>query len=49
MEAAAPIIGILAVRYLLREAGFTTEALQNAIIEEGFSNPADFLLLEKSD
>ena len=47
--AAAPGVGIPTVRYLLNEAGFDTEVLQNAIIEEGFSEPTDFLLLEKSD
>ena len=47
--AAASVVGILTVRYLLNEAGFTTEALQNVIIEEGFSELTDFLLLEKSD
>ena len=48
-EAAVPVVGIPAVKYLLNEAGFDTESLQNAIIEEGFSEPTDFLLLEKSD
>ena len=46
---AASVVGISAVRYLLNEAGFDTEALQNAIIGKGFSGLTDFLLLEKSD
>ena len=40
--AAAPVVGTPAVKYLLNEAGFDTEALQNAIIEEGFSELTDF-------
>ena len=49
MVTAVPVVGIPVVRYLLNEAGFDTEALQNAIIGKGFSGLTDFLLLEKSD